>query len=65
MIGYNWQISDEVGYENYEMSYYLGSYIYHYKQVELGLEFVFDDSTEPNGARPENHQVILSATLYF
>ncbi|WP_419173032.1 porin [Halobacteriovorax sp.] len=65
MIGYNWQNSDEVNYEDYEMSYYLASYIYRYDQVELGLELVFDDSTEPSGERPENHQVILGATLYF
>lgn len=65
MIGYNWQTSDENGFEDYEMSYYLASYIYSKDQFEFGLEFDFDDSMEANGEHPENHQVIIGASMYF
>ncbi|MFG1483277.1 porin [Halobacteriovorax sp. HFRX-2_2] len=65
MLGYNWQISDEKGLDDYEMSKILGSYIFTNGLYQLGMEFVLDDSVEANGMRPKNHQFILGATMYF
>ncbi|MFG1484912.1 porin [Halobacteriovorax sp. RZ-1] len=65
MVGYNWQISSEIGYENYEIGKYLASYIYAYKTMEFGVEFVYDDSTAVDGGSLEDHEVFVGATLYF
>ncbi len=65
MLGYNWQTSDEIGYEDYEVGKYIASYIYSYRVMEFGIEVVYDDSTAVNDKKREDHQVLIGATLYF